>query len=167
MSAATTTTGGAQNSAPVRKSGKKKLLLLLAVPVLLVVAGAGAWFAGVLPAIPGMKHEPAAMAAVAPVQTYVELPEIVANLNAGARRSSFVKLKARLELAQPEDLVAFTAAQPRVLDLFQTYLRETRPDELRGSMGTYRLREQLIARANLVVAPARVVDVLFTELLVQ
>jgi flagellar FliL protein len=76
-------------------------------------------------------------------------------------------MQARLELSKPEDLPIVTAAQPRIMDLFQTYLREMRPDELRGSLGTYRLREQLIARASLAVAPARVVDVLFTELLVQ
>jgi flagellar FliL protein len=51
--------------------------------------------------------------------------------------------------------------------LFQTYLREMRPEELRGSAGTYRLREELLARANVALAPVRVVDVLFSELLVQ
>jgi flagellar FliL protein len=56
---------------------------------------------------------------------------------------------------------------PRVLDMFQTYLREIRPEELRGSAGTWRLREELIARANIAVAPARVTDVLFTEMLIQ
>ena len=56
---------------------------------------------------------------------------------------------------------------PRLLDLYTTYLREMRPEELRGSSGTQRLREELIARANLVLAPARVNDILFTELLVQ
>jgi flagellar FliL protein len=56
---------------------------------------------------------------------------------------------------------------PRLLDLFQTYLREMRPEELRGSAGTWRLREELIARANIAIAPARVTDVLFTELLIQ
>jgi flagellar FliL protein len=38
---------------------------------------------------------------------------------------------------------------------------------LRGSAGTWRLREELIARANIAIAPARVTDVLFTELLIQ
>ena len=37
---------------------------------------------------------------------------------------------------------------PRLQDLFQTYLREMRPEELRGSAGIYRLREELIARAD-------------------
>jgi flagellar FliL protein len=168
MTAATTTMGAEDAKSPVQKSGKKKLILL-AAPVLLVGAGAGLWFSGLASSLPGMKHEaPKAMAEAAPpAPTYVEMPQIVANLNAGARRTSFVKLQARLELSKPEDVAAFTAAQPRVLDLFQTYLREMRPEELRGSMGTFRLREQLIARASLAIAPARVVDVLFTELLVQ
>jgi flagellar FliL protein len=56
---------------------------------------------------------------------------------------------------------------PRLLDMFQTYLREMRPEELRGSAGTWRLREELLARANIALAPVRVVDVLFIELLVQ
>ena len=45
---------------------------------------------------------------------------------------------------------------PRLQDLFQTYLREMHPEELRGAEGTYRLREELIGRANVAVAPARV-----------
>ncbi|KAA5611149.1 flagellar basal body protein FliL [Rhodovastum atsumiense] len=99
---------------------------------------------------------------------FVELPEMISNLNVmPGRRASFVKLRARLELARAEDGATVTAVMPRLLDLFQTYLREMRPEELRGSMGTWRLREELIARANLAVAPARVTDVLFTELLVQ
>ena len=51
--------------------------------------------------------------------------------------------------------------------MMQTYLREMRPEELRGSAGTYRLREELLARANAAVAPAKVTDVLFTQMLVQ
>ena len=99
--------------------------------------------------------------------SFMELPEIIANLNAGPRRASYVKIRPRIELARPEDEAAVRAAMPRVLDLFQTYLREMRPEELRGSAGTYRLREELIARANIALAPVRVVDVLFPEMLVQ
>ena len=56
---------------------------------------------------------------------------------------------------------------PRIQDLFQTYLREMHPDELRGSAGIYRLREELLARANIAVAPAHINNILFTQLLIQ
>jgi flagellar FliL protein len=98
---------------------------------------------------------------------FVELPEIVSNLNAPGRRASFVRLRAKIEISKASDEPAVQAAMPRLLDLFQTYLREVRPEELRGSAGTHRLREELIARASVAVAPARVTDVLFLEMLVQ
>ncbi len=172
MTAAVAHAGEAAAPKPAGKSKRK--LLLLAAPALLAALLAGLWFGGVLPHLLGLdKKTPPAHpadqpveAAVAKAPVFADMPEIIANLNAG-RRTSFVKLHARLELARPEDAAAVTAAMPRLLDLFQTYLREMHPEELRGSTGTWRLREELIARANLAAAPARIVDVLFTEMLVQ
>lgn len=162
MAAAATADGGTAKGA---KSGKGKKLLLLAVPLLLAGLGGGLWAAGVLPGKGAPAPEEAKPGVKLPV--FADLPDMVANLNAGGRRTSFVKLKARLELARVEDQAVVAASMPRLLDLFQTYLREMRPEELRGSAGTYRLREELIARANIALQPTRVVDVLFTELLVQ
>lgn len=153
-------------AAPAKK-GRRKKLLIMVLPVVLLAGGAGLWFSGVVPNVLGAKHEAEAKDAGRTAPVFVELPEMVANLNAGGRRTSFIKLKARLELAKISDIAAFTDAQPRIIDLFQTYLREVRPEELRGSAGTYRLREELIARAGIAAAPAKVVDVLFTEMLVQ
>lgn len=158
------------NLADASGGGRKKLLMILAVPVLLAALGGALWFTGVLPNLLGMTQADKAAAAAATrsaVPVFVELPEIIANLNTGARRVSFVKLKVRLELERAEDGPRIQAAMPRILDLFQTYIREMRPEELRGSAGIYRLREELIARAELAVQPARVRDVLFIEMLVQ
>ena len=146
--------------------GKRKLVLL-AVPLVLALAGAGLWFTGVLPNLLGHHKEEHAKNEAPPPPVFVDLPDIVANLDTTTRQPAFIKLKARLELAKPDDLGLVNAAIPRILDLFQTYLRETRPEELRGSAGTYRLREELIGRASLAAAPARVTDVLFTQVLVQ
>lgn len=156
-------------SAGEGKKGGKKKLLLIAAPLVLALAGAGLWFTGVLPHLLGRAPEQHAKneAAPPPPPVFVELPEIVANLDSSARQPSFIKLKARLELAKPDDQARVAEAMPRILDLFQTYLRETRPEELRGSAGTYRLREELIGRASLAASPARVTDVLFTQVLVQ
>ncbi len=160
----------------VRKGGKRKWIIL-ALPLLLAVAGAGLWFGGILPPFLGMgkavqAKEHGEAEAKHPAEPghkliFADLPEIVANLNAGPRRTMFIKLQAKLELASAEDQPAFAQAMPRVLDLFQTYLREMRPEELRGAEGTYRLREELLARAGVAVAPVRVLDVLFTQMLIQ
>lgn len=152
---------------PAKKAGKKKLLLIVAA-VLLVAGGCGAaWFAGVIPGLSAKTEHKAEEVRAPAAPIFLDLPDIVANLNAGPRRTSFIKLKAKLELSRPEDQAIVTAAMPRVLDLFQTYLREMRPEELRGTAGTYRLREELVARTNIAAHPARVLNVLFTELLVQ
>ena len=45
---------------------------------------------------------------------------------------------------------------PRVMDAFQTYLRELRPTDLDGSAGLYRLKEELTRRVNAAIAPNRV-----------
>ena len=164
--------------------GKKKLLPLLAVLALAVLAVGLSW-AGVLPAIPGLPslvhRDPTppgergptgagkGREGEAPVAapTFLDMPEIVSNLNAGPRRTSYLKLHVKIELAKTDDQAIATTTMPRLLDLFQTYLRDMRPEDLRGSEGTYRLREELIARANIAIAPAHVVNVLFTEMLVQ
>jgi flagellar protein FliL len=59
------------------------------------------------------------------------------------------------------------AVMPRVIDNFQVYLRELRVEDLRGSAGVYRLREELLVRVNSAAAPVKVRDVLFKEMLVQ
>ncbi len=56
---------------------------------------------------------------------------------------------------------------PRIIDNFQVYLRELRVEDLKGSAGMYRLREEMLIRVSAAVAPAKINDVLFKEMLVQ
>ena len=153
---------------PAKSAGGRRKMILLAAPVALLGIGAGLWLSGVLPHLLGMqpagKTEQAAKP-TAPI--YVELPELIANLNSNPQRPNYVKLTARLEVVQQADVDLVKTAMPRLQDLFLTYIREMRPQELRGSAGTYRLREELIARANLAAAPAHISDILFTQMLVQ
>jgi flagellar FliL protein len=149
------------------KGGGRKKLLLLAAPALLAAVVGGLWFTGILPRMLGMEHAASKEDSKPAVPIFVDLPEMVANLNGSNHRPSYLKLVARLEVAKAEDAERAKQAMPRLQDLFQTYLREMRPEELRGSAGTYRLREELIARANVVMAPGRAVNVLFIQLLVQ
>jgi flagellar FliL protein len=142
---------------------------MMAAPILLLGVGAGLWFTGTLPRLLGMDHaaQETAEAAKPLTPIYIDLPEMIANLNGNPQRPSYVKISARVEVLKADDAEKVKAALPKLQDLFLTYIREMRPEELRGSAGTYRLREELLARANLAATPARVTDVLFTQMLIQ
>lgn len=138
----------------------------MVLPAVVVLLGAGLYLAGFPSSLFGAKHKSGDAAAAAPT-LYVDLPEMVANLDSDPRRPRYIKLRARIEVKGADNQKAVQASMPRLEDLFQTYLRDVRPDDVRGSMGTYRLREELIARADVAIAPAHVADVLFAEMLVQ
>jgi len=143
----------------------RRVLLRAGVLAVLILAGGGLWTSGMLPEWLGIAHDRAqATPPTAPI--LVDVPDIVSNLNTQGRRPVFLKLRSKVETARA-DQAAIAAQMPRIVDLFQTLLRELRPEELRGSAGTQRLKEELIARANIAVAPVRITDVLFIEMLVQ
>jgi flagellar protein FliL len=153
---------------PAKKLSKRKLILFGA-PLALVLVGGGLWFTGTLPHMLGMNPPPSKTAEADADQkpTYVDVPEFVANLNSAAKRPSYVKMTIRIEVHGDHDAETVRTDMPRVQDIVQTYLREMRPEELRGSAGVYRLREELMVRANAAVTPARISDILFTQMLIQ
>jgi len=161
---------GAEGEAEAKGGGKKKLIMIVGGAVgLLLVAGAGLYFTGMLDSLLGKKHAPAVAEAPPPKpMVFFDLPDFLVNLNSGgAKKASFLKLSVSLELEKQEDTARLQAVMPRIVDNFQIYLRELRVDDLRGSGGIYRLREELLARVNAAVAPVKVNDVLFKEMLVQ
>ena len=150
--------------------GKKKLLIIVgAVLLLLIGGGAAAYFTGMLDPLLGDSEEPVGEGeSVADgLAVFFDLDEMVVNLNTSGRRQSVLKIKVALELASQADLVKVQAVIPRVVDNFQTYLRELRVDDLNGSAGLYRLREELLTRVNVAVQPAKVNAILFKEMLIQ
>ena len=56
---------------------------------------------------------------------------------------------------------------PYIIDQYMVYLRELRIEDLEGAEGLFLLRQQLLERANTVLAPVKVMRVLFREILVQ
>jgi flagellar protein FliL len=98
---------------------------------------------------------------------FMDLPEMIVNLNTGSRQSSFLKLRVSLELDDAALVPKLKALEPRIVDNFQIYLRDLRREDLDGSAGMARLKEELLMRINVAVRPARINDVLFNEILVQ
>jgi flagellar FliL protein len=153
-----------------RKLGGKKLILFVALPALLLLVGGGgaaAYFMGLFGGGGEHGEEHVAEAEAPKEAVFYELPELLVNLSSPNSRSSFLKLRVALEIDDPEAVKELEKLQPRVIDNFQVYLRELRINDLDGSAGMFRLKEELLSRVNVAVAPVKVHDVLFKEMLVQ
>ncbi len=98
---------------------------------------------------------------------YFDLPEMTVNLSATSDRPQYLRVRVTLEAADNKVIDAVKVAMPRVLDAFQVHLRELRAVDLEGSAGLYRLREELMRRINVAIAPAKLRAVLFKEVVVQ
>ena len=143
----------------------RKRLFTIAATVAVVAVVAALWFSGILKHGRGQAATKAVAAVEAPI--LIDLPDIVSNLDTGGHRATFIKLHAKLKVTHAAEATAVPAGLPQILDIFQSYLRSTRPEELRGGEGTYRLREALMNRIDMTLAPVQVTDLLFTEVLVQ
>ena len=151
-------------------SGRKRLIFIaLAAVLLLLAAGGGLYVSGAADSLVGKSAETAEAAAPPPVPEPVfhALPDLLVSLNTGERRSTFLKVKVSLELANAADQARIERLQPRIVDYCQVYLRELRLDDLRGSAGTVRLRQELLRRIAAAVAPIPVSDVLLSDMVIQ
>lgn len=97
---------------------------------------------------------------------FLKVPDLIVNLNSTGQ-PRYLRLSIQLELKNEADMKSVESVLPRVIDQFQTYLRELRLEDLRGSKGIYRLQMELLARVNAAAAPVEVKDVLFQEILIQ
>lgn len=165
------------------RKGKKLLLVLVLLVVLLGAAGAGLYFSGMLGDLTGGESvaeeveeaeessgghgEEGKGENAGPV--FHTLPEFIVNLNTAGTNAgtSFMKVTVVLDLPSEEALKKVVAMEPRIIDDFNTYLRELRASDLAGSAGVYRLREELLMRTNKILHPQQVNDILFKEMLVQ
>ncbi|MCB2053994.1 MAG: flagellar basal body-associated FliL family protein [Geminicoccaceae bacterium] len=98
---------------------------------------------------------------------FVDLPDILVNLQSDGQRMRFLKMRVSLETASDAVAERVSALAPRIMDSFQMYLRALTVDDVKGSVGMQQLKEELIARINHAVEPNRVDDMLIKEMLVQ
>ena len=154
---------GADGASPKKKSMMK--LIIMAVGALVVLGGGGA---GAYMMFAGKKHEEKAAAAPVKPAAFFDLPDVLVNLStSGSDRTQYLRVKIVLELPDATVAEKIKPVMPRVMDAFQTYLRELRPIDLEGSAGLYRLKDELTRRVNVAVAPNDVNAVLFKEIVVQ
>lgn len=182
--------GDAAADAGGKKFNAKKIILFGLLPLLLLGgSGAGAYFMGYLDAfLPHQEidctevkdgdenfalcqqmaeEKAAADAASNKPGVFIPIPDMIVNLNATSRQPRFLKVSLQVELSDPTQQVPFETVLPRIVDQFQTYLRELRVEDLRGSSGMYRMKLELLTRVRAAAPDIKVRDVLFQEILVQ
>ena len=98
---------------------------------------------------------------------FYTMPDVVVNMQTADGRPTFLKLKLTLELPDQEAVEGLEPNMPRLQDMFQTFLRELRPEDLSGSQGSYQLRMEILRRVNLVIAPSKANAVLIEEMLIN
>ncbi len=153
--------GGAEGAAP---KSKRKLIMIGGAAVLVLLLAGGGWFFFM------RGHAKEEHAAVPPPKppVFLDVPEVLVNLaNAPGERIQYLKVKVVLEIKDQPLLAQITPTMPRVTDLFQTYMRELRPADLNGSVGLFRLKEELTRRVNAAISPSQVNAVLFKEIVIQ
>lgn len=145
------------------KAGGKKKLIIIVAAVLLLGGGGGGWF------FMRKKAPETPVAEIKKPVAFLDLSDIVLNLaqEGTADRARFLRVKIALETKDALVAKEIQPLIPRVLDIFQVFMRELRPSDIEGSGGIHRLREELLRRVNLAVFPNKVDAVLFKELVLQ
>ncbi len=164
-----------------KKLSGKKLVLFIALPLLLILigGGTGAYFFLTGGEEHGGEHGEASADGEGGHGedgegregggqiVFYDLPEMLVNLNSGGKRASYLKITVALELQDATAVPKLELILPRVVHNFQVYLRELRLEDLKGSAGLLRLKEELLIRVQRAAGVVKVNDVLFKEMLVQ
>jgi flagellar protein FliL len=170
------------------KKGKKGLVIIIAAVLLLGGGGAGLFFSGMLDDLIGKEKEVAdakdkdasddeahadgkdakdkKKKEATPV-AFFELPEVIANLQSPNGGPSYIKAKITIEAPSEEIRAELEKSQPVIMDAINTYVRELRPNDLKGSAGTFRLQEELSLRVNKAIYPNEINKILIEQLLIQ
>lgn len=158
---------GATEKSKKKFSLPSRKTMLIGAGALVLIGGIGFGVYHFVFSGPSHEAKPAANAAVK-AAVFIELPEVLVNLsNGNAEHPQYLKMKVVLDVPDQAMVLQIQPVMPRVMDAFQTYLRELRPTDLDGSAGLYRLKEELTRRVNSAIAPARINAVLFKEIVVQ
>lgn len=154
--------GAAEGSGP---KSKFKLIIAVVGVFAILCGGASYYFLFMRPKAED-KHAAEAAAPKPPV--FVDVPEVLVNLSSlPGERVQYLKVKIALEVKDQPVVAQIQPSMPRLLDIFQTYMRELRIGDLQGSAGMFRLKEELTRRVNAAIQPNQVSAVLFKEIIVQ
>lgn len=166
--------------APPKKSKKKLIIIGSAAAVLLVGGGGGAAMmlsggsAKAEASAEGGHGEAAAEEAAEGEggegegkEAFVDVPAMVVNLRSPDGAARFLKIHFMLVPGPKGNVEGLKEKLPLILDAYQPFLRELRPEDLAGSAAVFRIKEEMLVRATQAVGSGMVKDVLIQDLVQQ
>lgn len=165
-----------ESTAKEKGGGKGIIILLLGVIVLLLAAIVVLFFTPIgrnLVAPPAEKHgkqekeENHEEKIDHTKLAFTPLPEILINLRSKDGPGGFLKATFIIETVSEVATHQVDQLKPQFVDQFQIYLRELDMEDLKGSAGIQRMRQELLSRANNILAPEKAHDVLIKDLIIQ
>ena len=172
---------GASGTKPAAPKSKKKLIIIgAAAATVLLGGGGGAFFMlggssakAEAPAEGG--HEEAASegegghgeGGEAGKDAFVDVPAMVVNLRSPDGAARFLKIHFMLVPGAKGNADNLKDKLPLILDAYQPFLRELRPEDLAGSAAVFRIKEEMLVRATQVAGSGMVKDILIQDLVQQ
>jgi flagellar FliL protein len=101
------------------------------------------------------------------INYFYDLGDLVVNLSNNSSKSSYLKIDLTFYLFNQNDSEVIQNMLPIIKDSFQLFLRELRIDDVNGSGGAFYVKAELLKRANNILTPVQVKDILIRELLVN
>lgn len=146
---------------------KKKRLIIIAAAALVALGGGGGAYMMLAGGGEEAAHGDAAEAEPEEgAETFVDVPPMTVNLRTADGATRFLKVHLMLVPGKVE-AEAITKKLPLVIDSYQPFLRELRPEDLSGSAATFRIKEELLVRGNAALGAGAVRDVLIQDLVQQ
>lgn len=177
MQAATAENDDEGSTAPSAKPRFNKRLIIIGAAVIALLLGGGgaAFFFLGRPAASESAHAEAEAAdesgheggGEAEAASFVDVPPLVLNLRSADGAPRFLKLRFMIVAADPTAAEAVKTQLPLLIDAYQPFLRELRPEDLAGSAAVFRIKEEMLIRATATLGAGKVKDVLIQDLIQQ
>ncbi len=152
-------------SAPKKPRFSKKLVIIAAAVAALLLVGGGAAYMLLGRSEP--TDEVASEAHDEGEVRYIEAPPMVVNLREADGSARFLKIRFTLVPVTASKADDLKKKLPLIVDAFQPFLRELRPEDLSGSAAVFRIKEEMLVRAVGAVGPNQIKDILIQDLIQQ
>jgi len=97
----------------------------------------------------------------------LDVPPLLVNLRTADGAPHFLKVHVMLVPGAGSTSETLKDSLPALLDAYQPFLRELRPEDLSGSAAVFRIKEELLIRARATLGDGKVKEILVQDLIQQ